>query len=527
MSTGRPEVFGEIWVHAASVTSEGLAPGTSVARLIMDGDQIDRFCRFFGKDLAPFRALGLIVKYGKIRTDPMRIEVEGWKREWLQAHGMEAADARRAASLLKQAKFIEPVYGERGAAGGCTAVLAGGRFGWEDVVTEVMAPSGRLRRVVGSQPVDNSANAQVTTRLVENQPNALRLVDNPEDTFGGLAAERVEPEARLVEDEPNDQTAKRQVNAIGDLATKRVGVSTPKEVSKEGSSLLTPTGEVGPLTRTSLREFFTAPEVVGAVRDRIDAAVVRLAATFAHHQDRAASVLGFLDRDHGDPDRGDAVDRDLAWFLCDMITKNATPQGLATQQSLMDHLRRAGANLPKTWTPSEFLPAFIVAVVATTDTDVDSWPRYFVWAMKQDRWASSTALKAVITALNAHVYAAPEDTPPAPPEDQPTLPPAQAFSARPTHLATQSTDGPTPISATSLSGLPTREPLRAPQTLVDIEMASRGPDGYWAWLRDVADQDDVYSGEENWAFTRRSKSIQRSIILRHYRSRGIEPPASE
>lgn len=489
------EVFASIWVDFGSLAANGLPPGSAEKRLMMTGEQLSRLAERF-QSWEVVHALGLIVEHGELALNPARIEVPGWSQAWLEEHGMSTNHARKANSLLKRSGFMTKVYGQRGAAGGATGVLAGGHFGWVDAVTEVVTERGRTRLMVVPDAVDNSAKAQVSPRFAEMAQNAVATVDNPRSTFGGFPTERGERIDRSDENAQNAGSAERQVSAIGRSSTERIPRPGPSKEEEEGKSLLSDqTGEVGPLTRTSLHQFLSDPAIIEALRSRPEAEVIdALSQVYAAKPDRTVSALDFFDRQHGDPDRGDRVDADLAAFVFDLLTlhDDAAEQ---VAEALRTVLWAKSARVPR-YATSEMLCSSVLALTVSMDSDVESWPSYVVWAMKQERLNSSAALSALVRTINELV--------------------SSGTSSNPRSASSATVDAPTPVSSRrEIPGLPRRSPAVAPPTVVDEEMAARGDD-YWDWLREVAQATEFGDDITFETVVRRSRNVQ-SVIIRQYR----------
>jgi hypothetical protein len=513
--TAAPEVYGEIVVVAGEITSRGLVPATTPTRRISaTPTQFLRLTERLGS-LEAFRALMLAIEHGDLRLDPLRIEIGGWKREWLMEHGMPESQARRAVSALKRSGFIEKVYGERGAAGGSVAVVNGSHFAWPEAVTQVVSPSGRPRLVIATESVDNAENTQVSTFGQESPERKTGPVDNPVGTFGHKVPEREMTQGRLGNLHPDDLAPKCQVTAIGHLAPEREPTPpTSKEVVQEDSLLDPRTGVVAPLTRSNLHQFLGEPRLREALADREVHAITTLSGLFAHNLESTVAALEFFDRPSGA-----SPEVDLAWFVYDLITVSAAGRADAAE-AVVRLLRAKGARVP-TMKNEAVLRAVVLLLAAAQDKAPRTWPGYVVWAIGHQDWKTSGAVKRLVEALNQVVYSERQAlvSPEVPGDDQAEVAGEAAFPAAdpPVTVASPPSSPVAPPTEVRL-GLPHRAPQRTPgpRTPSEEEQDARG-DGYWDWLREEVLPGTEFDDPQTAAMVMRNRNMQDRLIASHRR----------
>jgi hypothetical protein len=475
-------MFGTIWVNFGSPSPVGMTPGDETdRRLVMTGRQMQRLAEFF-ESWEVIQAIGLIVEHGDLRLDPPRIEVPGYKQEWLEDKGMPKPHARRAAAALKKHKFMEKVFGDRGAAGQAIGVLSGDRFNWPRAV----GYDEQGRRRVQSTNENVQVSGVLSESVISSERSSLP-VDNSDLAFGDIATERSSRRLRSVAMTQSDGSPEQQVSAFGESAAERESTGAPREEVVEEESLLSPSPDaVAPLTRANLHRFIGEPRLREALEAREVQTITSLASLFRRDIDTSRGALAFFNRPCGEK-----PDIDLAWFVYDLLT--VTVSDVATvAHSLASMLRSKGARIPK-MPANETVAATVVALAATMDKEPRSWPGFVVWAMDHDGWNNSTSIKTFVSSLNAVVFspaalAAPEN-------------PAPALA---------------PPSGDTIAGLPERAPQAStgPLSLAEEEMQHRG-EGYWQWLREEVIPGSEFDGEQSEDIVLRSRRIQDMLIRAH------------
>lgn len=496
MTTGADrEVYGEILVVAGALVDDGagvdIAPTTGevIKRLVATPEQLLRLTDRL-ETLDAFRALLLAIEHGTLALDPLRIEVPGWKREWLMEKGWRESPARSAVSVLKRTGFVTKVFGERGAAGGGLAVISGDRFSWPQAVSEVVTESGRRRLMVTRPATGPSASSQVSAGLGTRAPAAPAPqpipVDNAFGSFGEEMTNRSSTGSRLVTERPDDQSPNRQVSAIGHKDAIRESTGATREEVVEEGSLLSPSPDaVAPLTRANLHRFLGEPRLREALELREVQAITSLAALFRREPATTRDALAFFGRP-----AGDAPDVDLAWFVYDLLTVSVTDRATVAH-SMASMLRSQSARIPK-MQAQETIQATVIALAAAMDTEPRSWPAFVVWAMDHDTWGSSTSIQTLVRTLNEVTFS--------------PVSPAFADDAEEQHAA--------PVG--EIAGLPAREPQTSagPASPSEEEMKHRG-EGYWQWLREEVIPGSEFEGAESTDLVLRSRRMQDMLIKAH------------
>lgn len=384
-----PETYLRILADLGSVTSDGLTAGTGAKRLELTPLQLVRLAQTVA-DADALAALGLALHYGEVRTDPFRVEILGWGREWLQAHGMAPSPARRAAKVLADLKMIEvvPRPGARGAAGKKLAVVSGSKFGLADM--EV--PAIRLGRPTIGQPVANRPTEKVNALVGAVGQDLANCesgaVDNPVGAVGQDLANCGSADGRLVTSSPSvDVNA--QVGAVGESAANRSSTPPTRSSEKEESLLLPVPDAGGALARTDLHRFLRDERLREVLGRRRDAALLALAEVFTANRAAAVEALAFLDRPVAQ-----FPEMDLAAFVLDLLLLDGAG-AVENGTALTVLLKAKGAHLPKQ--PSEqFLTGLVLAVALAMDSTPRSWPAFLVHVCKQGSWRSSTGLSALL-----------------------------------------------------------------------------------------------------------------------------------
>ncbi|MGV8910775.1 MAG: hypothetical protein ACOH1Y_17505, partial [Propionicimonas sp.] len=262
----------------------GLEPGTGAFRLELTPLQLTRLAQELSADA--IQALGLALHFGKIYTDPIRVEILGWSRKWLIEQGMRHGPAQRAAAELGLKGFLSTTtsgkVGERGPRK--LAILKGERFGWDDkptvdsratssvLVNPQVSPSERFPSRHSDDAVDNPAGAvnpqvnpserkplrrsdtPVDNETLSSEREPLRRgtsVDNLDGSTGRKPLRREVPSATRTPSEPT----KAQASTLEWILSGRTDAPTTTSSKEEKESLSFSTWSDGTLTRTAMDQF--------------------------------------------------------------------------------------------------------------------------------------------------------------------------------------------------------------------------------------------------------------------------------
>lgn len=402
---------------AAVNTEDGLVPGSGALRIEMSPLQLAAFATVLpGRAML---ALGLALHHGTLRTDPIRVEVLGWGRDWLIKHGMNANQARLAIKDLLDAGITVSTYGPDGPSGNRVGIIGADRCGWStpDLVilpgaagrrTQSDTRAGQQARLAQNTPGGDRTgpdheNAQVTTLGVIHAKGG-EAVDN---TLGAKHAKGSNPVdkplgAKGAKGQPGTpgtygSGVNMQVSPSGaEHARQPAHPATSSSVSEKRVLSAPVVLTSSSLTLADVHELLTSAALHGAAVAAGDGLLVHLTDIFGRaDRDRVAAAVDF----HGYQDTGQP--HMVMAALITQVVQTAPTDRDDLVEDLFGRCRAGNALLTRPPAP-EFLAAWLLTMTGAMSTTPHSWGAWVYSGIRRPDWNVSSVMRDVVATL-AHL----------------------------------------------------------------------------------------------------------------------------
>lgn len=427
---------------AALNSREGLVAGSAALRIEMTPEQMVQLARTL--PARAIEALGLALSHGTVRSEPFRVEVYGWSRDWLIGKGMNPAAARGAIRDLLSAGITITTLGPGGRTDKRIGIIGANRCGWDLDDNVVPISDGRRPAIDSSQ-----SGATRGAGRHPSSPGPVEGKDRQVDPSGQKVTRQEKPVDNLLESAPaggpvvrshSDPTTwlvaeESQVNASGQKMTKRpapvdnvsghfparqdsdptrdasvsslsVQVSAPGQDPARRESDLGTNSEVSrqiglsaevdwsarSLTLADADRLLRDPALVeGAVREG-DQLLAYLAAAIPDPDERVKAMLRFLGYDGGDHPK-----YAFAALIAQVVQ---TPVEDRDELAADMHLRcrEGGASLRAPG--PDFLTRWLLTMCAAVSTTPEKWGAFVFTGIYRERWTVAPTMRGVFTVLS-------------------------------------------------------------------------------------------------------------------------------
>lgn len=396
-----PDDLLHIVADLAKITrTDGLVAGSGALRIETSPLQMAALA-----SVLPSRAiiaLGLALHHGILRTDPIRVEVRGWGRDWLIAKGMVPNQARFAAKDLYDSGIVVTLYGEDGASSERLGVIGADRCGWEVPDLKV------LPGAAGRRPTDPHE-----THLAENPPGATAPGREPAKpqvtTLGGKSTKGVQPvDNPLVDFSPRgpgltvvsgvESGTKQQVSTLGGNAARGETDRGTTSSSVSDQIVLSARGVLASrsLTLADVHTLVSSPALHEAAVTAGDGLLVHLTDLLSRaDRDRVAAVVEF----HGYAPGG-SPHMVIAALLAQIVQTDPDDRDDIVND-LFDRCRAGKANLPRP-PAEEFLAGWVLTMTGAMVSDVSVWGGWVSSGIRRPSWTVSPVMLDVLACF-AHL----------------------------------------------------------------------------------------------------------------------------